>query len=167
MYWLFLLVLSLGHSLCMHPLSSYCRAVWGVHGWDTWTPALPAAHPGRLPGNPNQWSITCQSQWWMPPSLTLTVLGPAACITSVSLTRACLFSSSSNREQCCPVSWWGYARGEAQDRKVLLPFQSCSCSPASLTLPPSYLILDRKGLGKAGHAGHPSRHKALQLILQC
>lgn len=60
------------------------------------------------------------------------------------------------------VTWWGHTMREAKDRKILLSFQSWSCSPASLTLPLSSLILDRKGFGKDGHVGHPGRHKALK-----
>lgn len=64
-----------------------------------------ASCTGRLPSNPNQWSITCQSQRWMPPPLAVTILHPAACIPSMSLAHSCLiFSFSSNRQQCCPQS---------------------------------------------------------------
>lgn len=39
------------------------------------------------PGNPNQWSITCQSQWWMPAPLAVTVLDPGAWFPSMSWQR--------------------------------------------------------------------------------
>lgn len=87
MYWLFLLMLSLGQSFAR----TLCAAISGLLG--VFTAEMPGLQHSQLhiqagsPGNPNQWSITCQSQWWMPAPLAVTVLDPGAWFPSMSWQR--------------------------------------------------------------------------------
>lgn len=70
------------------------------------TPAMPATHPGRLPDDPNQWSIiTCWWKWWMPAPLAVTILGPGACVPSLS--RHVLTSSSVHLQTGSNGNWKG------------------------------------------------------------
>lgn len=79
-----LFMLSLGQSLSHAPslkLLQGCSECSRLRCLDS---GAARCTPRQALRQPNQWTITCQSQWWMPAPLAVTILGPGACVPSVS-----------------------------------------------------------------------------------
>ena len=90
------------------------------------------------PSNPDQWSIACQSQWWMPAPLAVAILDPGAWFPSMSWQR--LAWSSAHLQTGSNVAHSQLARTRSGERhrtgRSLCHFSHVAAPQLPLTCPP-------------------------------